>query len=176
MPPAAIEIRRCEPSDFDEICAIVNDAASAYRDIIPSDRWKEPYMPLEELQREVADGVVFWGARETGDLVAVMGLQFVLDVALIRHAYTRTARRGAGFGTTLVTHLQRMADRPMLVGTWKAATWAVSFYERRGFRLVTPEQKDALLRKYWTVPERQIEESVVLADKRWFTMSGSQAP
>jgi len=160
-------IRQCEPDELDEVCAVVNDAAAAYRGVIAADCWKDPYMSGEELRREVDDGVLFWGFFEGGRLLAVMGLQHVGDVALIRHAYTRTANRGTGAGTALLAHVRAQTDRPMLVGTWKAAAWAVKFYQGRGFRLVTAPQKDALLRRYWTVPERQIDESVVLADARW---------
>ena len=155
-------IAPCAASDFDDIYAIVNDAASAYRGVIPADRWHEPYMPREELRAEIDAGVVFWGLREEGRLVAVMGLQDVQDVALVRHAYTRTALRGRGAGAALLEHLKAHATRPLLVGTWKAATWAVRFYEKRGFRLVGDEEKDRLLKRYWNVPARQIEESVVL--------------
>ena len=154
-------------SDPPLIAAVINDAAQVYRGIIPPDRWKEPYMPVDELRHEIAAGVTFSGWFAGSELVAVMGLQHVQDVALIRHAYTRTAHQGQGCGVALLEHLRAEADRPMLVGTWKAATWAVAFYERHGFHLVTPEQKDLLLRRYWTVPDRQIEESVVLADARW---------
>ena len=152
----------CVPADFEDIYAIVNDAASAYRGVIPADRWHEPYMPREELEREIAAGVSFHGFFEDGRLVAVMGLQNVQDVALIRHAYTRTALRGRGAGAALLEHLKARATRPLLVGTWRAATWAVGFYEKRGFRLVGDEEKVRLLKRYWNVPERQIEESVVL--------------
>ena len=155
-------IALCGPEDFEDIYAIVNDAASAYRGAIPADRWHDPYMPREELEREIGAGVVFWGFRERGRLVAVMGLQDVQDVALVRHAYTRTALRGSGFGAALLEHLKAQATRPLLVGTWKAATWAVAFYEKRGFVLTTESEKRALLKRYWTVPEGQIEASVVL--------------
>lgn len=163
-------IRQCKSAEFDDICAVVNDAATAYRGIIAADRWKDPYMSEEELHREMNDAVLFWGFFKGGRLLAVMGLQHVGDVALIRHAYTRTANRGTGIGAALLGHIRGQTDRPMLVGTWKAATWAVRFYQGRGFRLVVAPHKDALLRRYWTVPERQIEESVVLADARWFAM------
>jgi len=149
-------------ADADEICLVVNDAAAAYRGVIPADRWKEPYMPLEEVHEEIDAGVVFWGYRRGGRLAAVMGLQQVQDVALIRHAYTRTSEQGAGVGSALLEHLRQQTERPLLVGTWKAATWAVRFYERRGFRRVPEQEKARLLRRYWTVPERQIAESVVL--------------
>lgn len=167
-------IRQCQPAELDEICAVVNDAAEAYRGVIPADRWKDPYMPAEELRSEVDDGVVFWGQFVEGRLVGVMGLQDVGEVALIRHAYTRTASRGKGIGAALLAHLGGQTEHPILVGTWKAATWAIRFYENHGFRLVTDEQKETLLRRYWSVPERQIEESVVLADARWFSTVGGR--
>ena len=155
-------IRECTSDEFDSICAVINDAAAAYRGIIAADRWKEPYMSQEELRREIEEGVTFSGFFERDDLLGVMGLQLVSDVALIRHAYTRTASQGRGIGSALLAHVQRQTDRPILIGTWKAATWAVRFYESRGFTLVDAPQKDVFLRRYWTVPERQIEESVVL--------------
>jgi GNAT superfamily N-acetyltransferase len=155
-------IRACTPADFDAIFAVVNDAAVAYRGIIAADCWQEPYMPREELRHEVADGVRFWGFFEGDELLGVMGLQDAGDVALIRHAYTRSAAQGKGIGTALLEHLQDQTDRPLLVGTWKAATWAIRFYERHGFRVVDPGRTTELLRRYWSVSARQIEESVVL--------------
>ncbi len=163
-------IRRCGPADLEDIYNVINDAASAYRGIIAPDCWHEPYMSGEELSREVAAGVVFSGFYEDADLAGGMGLQFVADVALIRHAYTRTAGQRRGTGAALLAHVRRQTDRPMLIGTWTAATWAVRFYEREGFRLVRAEDKKALLQRYWTVPDRQIDESVVLADERWFSL------
>jgi len=166
-------IRLCEPTAFDEICEVINDAASAYRGVIAPDCWKEPYMSREELRDEIEEGVVFWGFYDSARLSGVMGLQHVGDVALIRHAYTRAATQSQGIGGALLAHLRARTDRPMLVGTWRAASWAVQFYQGRGFRLVSPEQKDGLLRRYWTVSARQIEESVVLADGRWFSAAGT---
>ncbi len=160
-------IRRCEPADFEGIHTVINDAAQAYRGVIPADCYGEPYMPREELRREMSAGVVFWGIEQDRELASVMGLQRVGEVALIRHAYTLTARRNAGLGTALLGHLQDEARRPLLVGTWNAAHWAISFYERRGFRLVPEDEKRSLLKRYWTVAERQIEESVVLAEESW---------
>ncbi|MBI2940676.1 MAG: GNAT family N-acetyltransferase [Chloroflexi bacterium] len=161
-------IRRCRDDDFQAIDAIINDAAQAYRGIIPPDRWKEPYMPADELRHEMDEGVVFWGYEEGSELVGVMGLQHVRDVSLVRHAYVRTARQGQGIGSKLLAALREQTTRPLLVGTWADAVWAIRFYESNGFRLVTPEEKARLLRTYWSVPERQIETSVVLADHRWF--------
>lgn len=149
--------------DLAQIAEVINDAALAYRGVIPADRWHDPYMPMDELRAEIAAGVQFWGIRRGGRLAGVMGLQRVLDISLIRHAYTRTADQGSGVGSALLEHLKRESDRRMLVGTWKAAAWAIRFYERRGFRLVDDAEKDRLLRRYWTVPERQIAESVVLS-------------
>ena len=164
-------IRSCQPADVEDICEVINDAAAAYRGVIPPDSWREPYMSREELSRECASGVVFSGFYEDAHLAGVMGLQFVADVVLIRHAYTRTARQRRGIGATLLAHVRWQTDRPMLVGTWKAATWAVRFYEREGFGLVRGEDTNTLLQRYWTVPDRQIDESVVLADRRWFSQA-----
>ncbi len=147
--------------------AIINDGAQAYKGIIPADRWTEPYMSREKLRHEIDQGVVFWGCDEAGDLAAVMGLQEVGDVTLIRHAYVRTASRRRGLGGQLLNSLREMADRPVLVGTWADASWAIQFYERHGFRSVSPEEKNLLLKKYWIIPERQIETSVVLVDAAW---------
>ncbi len=165
-------IRPCEARDLAAILSIVNDAAQAYRGVIPADRWHEPYMSESELRREIESGVAFWGCEHEGELVGVMGLQLVRDVTLIRHAYVRTARRGQGIGGRLLAHLRARSERPTLVGTWAAASWAIRFYELHGFRLVTPAQKDRLLRRYWRIPERQVETSVVLADERWFAAGG----
>ncbi len=146
---------------------IVNDAAVAYRGHIPADRWHEPYMPLEELRSEIAAGVRFLGVERAGALLGIMGSQEVKDVTLIRHAYVRTSERGHGLGTLLLKQLLATTTRPVLIGTWRAATWAISFYERHGFQVVGDEEKNRLLKRYWTVPDRQIETSVVLADARW---------
>jgi GNAT superfamily N-acetyltransferase len=147
---------------------IINDAAQAYKGVIPADCWHEPYMPKAELQQELEAGVVFWGFEVGGDLVGVMGIQHVQDVTLIRHAYVRTASRNQGLGGQLLAHLRTLTDRPILIGTWAAATWAIRFYEKHGFRLVTPAEKNRLLRKYWTISDRQIETSAVLAEQKWF--------
>jgi N-acetylglutamate synthase-like GNAT family acetyltransferase len=164
-------IRTCEPGEFEGIYEIINDAARAYRGVIPADRWKDPYMPREELRQEIHEGVAFWGYEEEGRLVGVMGLQQVQDVTLIRHSYVRTARRNQGIGGKLLSHLQAQTDRPLLVGTWAAGGWAIRFYEKHGFRLVSPEEKNRLLKKYWSIPDRQVETSVVLADSKWFEIS-----
>ena len=161
-------IRLCDESEFDTMVEIVNDAAQAYRGVIPGDRWKEPYMPKEELRHEIDAGVVFWGYEEEGKLLGVMGIQPVQDVTLIRHAYVRTAEQNRGIGGKLLAHLRKQTDRPALIGTWADAVWAVRFYEKHGFRMVSPEEKNRLLEKYWSIPERQVETSVVLADQKWF--------
>jgi GNAT superfamily N-acetyltransferase len=167
--PVPEAIRRCAEADFGTVLEIVNDAARAYRGVIPEDRWHEPYMPPDELRREIEDGVDFWGYEEGGRLLGVMGIQPVRDVTLVRHAYVRTAHRRRGIGSRLLAHLLTLAERPVLVGTWAAAEWAVRFYEKHGFRLVGPEEKDRLLRRYWRIPGRQVETSVVLAGPRWLS-------
>jgi N-acetylglutamate synthase-like GNAT family acetyltransferase len=159
-------IRPCKSNDFETIYEIVNDAAVAYKGVIPADRWHEPYMPREELQHEIDAGVRFWGYEENGDLVGVMGIQDVQDVTLIRHAYVRTTQRRKGIGGKLLSHLLTQTERPILIGTWTAATWAIRFYEKHGFRLVSVEEKNRLLKKYWSIPERQVETSVVLVEER----------
>ncbi len=164
-------IRPCIEQDFEAMYALINDAARAYRGVIPEDRWKEPYMPREELRHEIAAGVAFWGCEHDGDLVGVMGIQDVQDVTLIRHAYVRTDCQRQGIGSQLLRHLLNLTQRPTLIGTWAAAVWAVRFYERHGFRMVTPQEKERLLRRYWEIPERQVETSVVLADGRWSASS-----
>ena len=158
-------IRRCGDDDRQAIFAIVNRAAEVYRGVIPEDRWHDPYMPMEELDGEIAAGVEFWGYEDDGALLGIMGIQPVRDVNLIRHAYVMPDSQGRGIGGALLEHLLELATRPMLVGTWAAATWAIAFYERHGFEHVGPERTADLLREYWDIPERQIETSVVLAQR-----------
>jgi len=165
-------IRDCGAADIAVMAAIINDAAEAYRGIIPPDRWHEPYMPEEELTAEIEAGVVFRGEQQDGQLIGVMGAQPVRDVVLIRHAYVRTDRRNGGIGSRLLKDLVGGIERPVLIGTWAAAVWAIRFYEKHDFAMTTPEQKNRLLGAYWTIPDRQIETSVVLADARWFTENG----
>jgi len=154
-------IERC--ASVRDIAGVINDGAQAYRGVIPADRWHEPYMPDEDLAREIAAGVTFLGFYESGRLLGVMGSQPVADVTLIRHAYTRTEAQGRGIGSALLKEIvSSLKGRPVLIGTWKAAAWAIRFYEGRGFTLVSDAEKERLLRRYWTIPERQIEESVVL--------------
>lgn len=160
-------IRPCSDNDFTAMLSIINDAAQAYKGHIPADRWKEPYMSADHLRHELDAGVRFWGHEDRGRLLGVMGIQDVKDVTLVRHAYVRTAERGRGIGGNLLSHLKELMTRPALVGTWAAAVWAIRFYERHGFRLVTWEEKERLLRTYWNIPERQTETSVVLADEHW---------
>jgi GNAT superfamily N-acetyltransferase len=155
-------IRRCRDDERAAILAIVNEAALAYRGVIPDDRWHEPYMPADELDGELAAGVEFWGYEAAGDLLGIMGIQRVRDVDLIRHAYVSPDSQRKGVGGELLEHLTRSAPRPLLVGTWAAAEWAIRFYERYGFELVSPRRKTELLEAYWTIPERQIDTSVVL--------------
>jgi N-acetylglutamate synthase-like GNAT family acetyltransferase len=155
-------IRPCTDADIPVIEAIINEAAQRYKGAIPVDCWHEPYMPRTELLAEIAAGVRFWGWEDAGALVGVMGIQKVGDATLIRHAYVSRAHQGRGIGTALLTMLSVEAPRPLLVGTWAAATWAIRFYEHHGFRLVSPAEKDRLLRAYWTISPRQQETSVVL--------------
>ena len=162
-------IRKSMAEDFHTILAIVNDAAQAYRDVIPRDRWHEPYMTADELTKEIAAGVVFWVAEDEGRLVGVMGIQDKGDVALVRHAYTATTLQRRGVGTRLLRHVEGLAVKPMLIGTWADASWAIDFYRRNGFTVVASNEKDRILRKYWSIPVRQIETSVVLADRRWMS-------
>jgi N-acetylglutamate synthase-like GNAT family acetyltransferase len=156
-------IRPCTENYFEEILAIINDAAIAYKGFIPDDCWHQPYMTAEYLRHELNDGISFWGLEEEDQLIGVMGMQDKVDFTLIRHAYVRTASRNKGIGSQLLKNLQNMADKTILIGTWAAATWAISFYEKNGYRLVSTEEKNRLLKKYWKIPARQIETSVVLA-------------
>jgi GNAT superfamily N-acetyltransferase len=159
-----IEIRPCHDDERPLILTIVNAAAEAYRGVIPDDRWHEPYMPADELDREIASGVVFWGYAIDRRLVGMMGIQAMDEVDLIRHAYVSPAEQGLGVGSGLLEHLRGLSSRPMLVGTWARAEWAIGFYRRHGFELVSSDLARALLQRYWTIPERQIETSVVLAN------------
>jgi GNAT superfamily N-acetyltransferase len=155
-------IRPCLATDIPEIEAIINDAATAYKGVIPADCWHEPYMSTSELLNEIASGVTFWGFEQDGVLWGVMGLQDIAGVTLIRHAYVRTSHRRRGLGGALLKFLETQTDKPVLIGTWQAAQWAIRFYERHGFRLVDSEEKDLLLGKYWKISDRQRETSVVL--------------
>ncbi|MEE4263453.1 MAG: GNAT family N-acetyltransferase [Desulfobacteraceae bacterium] len=161
-------IRECTPSDWNRIFEIINDAAQAYKGVIPEDRWHEPYMPFEELKKEIECGVIFWGLEHEGQLAGVMGIQDRGEVALIRHAYVRTPSQHLGIGTRLLKHLESLTEKPILIGTWAAASWAITFYEKNGYTLVSEEEKNYLLKKFWSIPERQVETSVVLASQTWY--------
>jgi GNAT superfamily N-acetyltransferase len=156
-------VRPCRDDERATILAIVNAAAEAYRGVIPTDRWHEPYMPAHELDGEIAAGVVFWGYEADGDLLGIMGIQPVGDVDLIRHAYVLPGCQRHGVGTALLRHLRGLSSRRMLVGTWADADWAIRFYRRHGFELASPQLTSELLDRYWTIPDRQVETSVVLA-------------
>ena len=160
-------IRRSAEADHETILAIVNDAAQAYRGVIPADRWHDPYMPKDELEREIGAGVVFWVAEEDGRVLGVMGIQDKGEVALVRHAYVASNLQKKGVGTTLLRHVEGLTSKPILIGTWASASWAIDFYRRNGYTVVPNQVKDRLLQTYWSIPARQVETSVVLADRRW---------
>ena len=154
-------------AEFGSILNVINNAAEAYRGVIPEDRWKEPYMSPTELKEELKSGVQFYGWIENESLVGVMGIQPLKDVTLIRHAYVLANQQRRGFGEKLLNHLLDLAKTSeILVGTWKTALWAICFYQKHGFALVSREEGSRLLRKYWKIPERQIETSVVLSFKK----------
>lgn len=167
-------IRCCNDKDFAQIWTIVNDGARAYKGVIPADCWTEPYMSQSELRHEIDEGISFWGYEVAGELVGVMGIQAVQDVTLIRHAYVLTSRQQMGIGSHLLAHLQQMTPGPLLIGTWEDATWAIRFYEKHGFQIVSPPRKTRLLTRYWKIPQRQEETSVVLADRKWLEQSQSR--
>lgn len=160
-------IRQCIKKDFDAIFEIINDAAQAYKGVIPADRWHEPYMSRRQLQQEIDAGINFWGWEEEGRLTGVMGIQDKVDVTLIRHAYVRTHLRNQGTGSHLLRFLETLTQNHILIGTWVDAIWAVTFYQKNGYRLVSTDEKNRLLKKYWSIPQRQIETSVVLASGKW---------
>ena len=167
-----MRIRKSVANDFEAILVVINDAAQAYRGVIPSDRWHEPYMPADELEKEIAGGVIFWMAEDKGRVLGVMGIQDKEDVALVRHAYTATTLQRKGIGTKLLRRVEALTDKPILIGTWADASWAIEFYRRNGFTVVSDGDKNRLLRAYWSVPARQVETSVVLADRRWMKAQG----
>jgi GNAT superfamily N-acetyltransferase len=157
----------CSDADIPEMFAVINDSAIAYKDRIPADVWHEPYMSLDELQGEIADGIRFHKSVDAdGRIEGVMGIQDVGDVTLIRHAYVRTALRGKGIGGKLLEHLLPLTSKPVLIGTWRDATWAIAFYEKHGFVLVDGAEKDRLLGRYWKISRRQTETSIVLRQGR----------
>jgi len=163
MEGAAKMIRECTERDFEGIYSIINEAAQVYEGVIPADRFKKPYMSREELRHEIDKGVSFWGFEENGELAGIMGIQPVRDVTLIRHAYVRPDMQRKGIGAMLLSHLRGLTATPILIGTWADAFWAIRFYEGHGFRKVDVEEKNRLLKTYWSIPERQVETSVVLA-------------
>ncbi len=169
-PDLAVSVREYVGRDFESVYSVINEAAIAFRGVIPDDRWHEPYMRREELEQELADGVRFSCAELAGSLVGVMGLQCGGDVDLIRHAYVSPGLQSRGIGAMLLEHLEALSGRPILVGTWRADVGAISFYERHGYQLVGEEHRECLLRTYWRIPERQIEESIVMADVRWVAL------
>jgi|UniRef100_A0A7C5ALC1 GNAT superfamily N-acetyltransferase len=164
-------IRPLGPAEQDAILTIINEAAQVYRGVIPEELWHEPYMTLHDLQAELRMGVRFFGYEAQGRLVAVMGRQEVKGVTLIRHAYVLPAWQRQGLGGKLLRHLLLGVTQPVLVGTWAKAHWAVRFYEKHGFIQEPPAERDRLLRTYWSIPDRQIDASVVLSYSR---ESGSQ--
>src|SRR5262245_35000943 len=160
-------IREGTEEDFEAILTTINDAAIAYKGVIPSDRWHEPYMTREELRAGLQDGVRFSCFVDNNEIIGVMGIQDKADVALIRHAYVKTNQRAKGIGSRLLQELIKDARKPILVGTWKDAAWAIRFYEKHGFRVVAAEDTNRLLKKYWAIPDRQIETSVVLVEGKY---------
>ena len=168
-----MNIRPASEGDLAAMLTIINDAAQKYRGVIPADRWHEPYMSADELRQGILlGGIAFWVAELEGRVVGVMGIQDKSDVALVRHAYVQPGLQGSGIGTRLLQHVESVAEKPLLIGTWAAASWAIAFYERNGFAVVSNEVKDDLLRTYWSIPDRQIETSVVLASRNWMDGRG----
>jgi N-acetylglutamate synthase-like GNAT family acetyltransferase len=162
-----MRLRKSTRADFPAMLALVNRAAQAYRGAIPADRWRNPYMPAKELATAIASDIAFCIAQDKGRVAGMMGIQDKGDVALVRHAYVAPGTQRKGVGTQLLRHIERLAGKPVLVGTWAGASWAVDFYRRNGFALVSKAEKERLLRRYWRIGARQIETSVVLADARW---------
>lgn len=160
-------IRSANAADFKDIYDIINDASIAYKGVIPEDRWHEPYMSEGELQKQMTEGVRFWCHIDNGVVAGVMGIQEKSDVTLIRHAYVRTSQRNKGIGGKLLHHLSTLTQKPILIGTWAAAAWAIEFYKKHGFKQVPSDDIAPLLKKYWNIPDRQVETSVVLASADW---------
>ena len=150
-------------NDTSKILNIINDASLRYKGIIPENCWHEPYMSEQELIDEFNNKIHMFGYHKNNKLIGVIGVQEVKDVILIRHAYTLTAYQGKGTGSALLKYLlKKNQNSRILVGTWRHATWAVRFYEKFGFVLHAKEQSALLLKKYWKIPSKQIENSVVL--------------
>jgi GNAT superfamily N-acetyltransferase len=175
-PPPSSRIRPCDESDFASILDTINDGARAYIGHLPPDRLRDPYMSADELRHEINDGVQFWAHEETGPITAVMGIQPVRDVTLIRHAYVRSDQQNKGIGGQMLSHLHSIASGPILIGTWADAIWAIRFYQRHGFVQVSHAEKERLLKTYWNVPDRQIETSVVLAEAAWLEQASRVTP
>jgi GNAT superfamily N-acetyltransferase len=163
-------IRKCNPEDFKRILQIINNAAEIYREIIPPEHWHNPYMTQENLAQEIAGGITFYGYQERGRLFGVMGIQPLDDVTLIRHAYVYAAKQQQGIGGTLLTYLYGLTSKPVLIGTWADAFWAIRFYQKYGFNLAPYDETMGLLYRYWKAPKWHMERSVVLADQRWFDL------
>ena len=160
-------INELSTSHNPRILEIINKAAQVYKGVIPDDRWKKPYMSKEELKKEIEEGVKFLGYKENTPILGVMGIQHVQDTTLIRHAYVTPKYQKNGIGKKILKHLITLTKTPeILVGTWEAATWAIKFYEKQGFVQVSKKEKDKLLNRYWIIPDRQIETSVVLKLKK----------
>lgn len=160
-------IRRCDAGDFDTILVVINDSAQCYRGVIDADCWNEPYMSEDYLRHEIKSGVEFWSFERDGEIIGVMGVQDVLDITLIRHVYVKSANRNSGAGSALLGRIREMTDKPILIGAYRAAVWALDFYKKHGFKLIDGEEKNRLLRKYWSLPDRQIETSVIMAEEKW---------
>jgi len=153
-------IRKCQVDDTQRIYFIINETAKAYDGVISADRYHQPYMPMDELEREMKR-ISFFGWELNGELVGVMGVEPIKDVTLIRHAYVLPQWQKQGIGSKLLKNLVGLVTTSrLLVGTWAAARWAIDFYQRHGFSLLP--DKDELLKTYWDIPQRQIETSVVM--------------
>lgn len=161
-------IRRCDEKDFDTILDVINDSAQCYRGVIDPDCWNDPYMSADYLRHEIDNGVRFWSFERDEVIIGVMGVQDVMDVTLVRHVYVKSASRNSGAGSALLERIREMTDKPILMGAYKAAVWALDFYEKHGFKLIDGEEKNRLLKKYWSLPDTQIETSVVMAEEKWF--------
>ena len=156
-------ISEYKKTDTSKILHIINDASLKYKGVIPDDCWSEPYMSEQELISEFNDGVRIYGYHHNNILIGVIGIQEVKDVILIRHAYTLSLYQGKGIGGALLEYLlKKNRSARLLVGTWKNASWAIKFYKKFDFILHTKEETTLLLKKYWNIPTKQIENSVVL--------------
>lgn len=160
-------IRKCNHQDIDTVLGIINDAAVAYRDVIPETLYREPYMTREHLESEIQKGVVFFGFKQRGTLIGVMGVQEFPDVTLIRHSYIQTAHRRTGIGGALIDFHKNNTEKPILVGCLKAMTWAIHFYQKHDFHLVNDTERDKLRAKYWSLSQEHVRNSVVLVDQAY---------